>query len=832
MTIRLNDDTVSANQHRAARMGRIILRREPTADEVQQWTAIVGNTGAATLIDTLLGLDEVASLDESARVARAWDAAFGRYDPRPPASVAHWRQQIALGDETLASLPARFVSIAATGYRYDPCAAPVSDENALYAVRDSNGLPLIFTVGENRHLYLFRRDSAGLWHQLDLSAALPDPVHGHVLGVDVQQAASGTIALAVALGPRRGNGQSVVYVATGLSNALDDAGWLDAARTMHARTGIPAGAIVSRVAFAPLDGSGSTLVLVGAAVLGITNTYYFDVAAPDGSWTLLRIPEDADSVLQYALGRYRRSGLWTLYRVGPDIALTFTTFPDQYGKTINLSYTGLPAHATSFYPVAGTQAGLPDVYAAGDGIVVYRGGHDYPESVAPQVAGARLVWAGRTAAAEHLAFVDATQQLRVVSRDSSGAWSAPYTVSGLLEAAALLGDPTSVGLDVVAVTPSHALELRRIDQPGAAPASAEIPLYAVWEEDPLSAVELQTAIAAVGPVVYFDPDEEFFASSVEFFLSRVGLWNEIQGTWQIPKGSLLDPSTNDLSAAALVPFPRSDSGNPKRDSDYVLKIDDADYPALLPGHPDDAPFYVHAKFIPAENATDLVFWIFYPYNGAGVLKLETPGLDRRVDLAPLGVHEGDWEHFLIRVDNDTRRPVKLYLSAHDGGEWIDVSELSRDPATGRMVLYASRHGHATYNTPGDNLSHENEKTVLGQTVWDIALVNHCAQGQRINVWEPGRTQIIAAGFLGANAPAEPQWLQLPWRWGRYVDFTRSDIAGVIGKILGPVIGDLPIVTEVEDAVADRLIDKNVLGGEGNSAGPGAVKFKDGWFGGE
>jgi hypothetical protein len=817
------------NLRTASRMARIALRREATPDERIRWGAVLaappsGTGAAATLTQQLMALPELAQLALPEQIARACDTLLQRYDAAPPADVAHWVHVAQQEGRSVGDLVGQsFKAIADSGYRSDPCAAPVDASRPLYAVRDAAGAPLVFAVGANAQLYLFRRTGDG-WRQLALSAVLPAPVHGHVQSLDLQQAGDGTITIALALCPRRGPAASTVYVAAGVSPALDDAGWLALFASLQATAGAPAGAQVSHLALAPSATGTLPLVLVGAAVGGITNTYSMDMAAPAAPWSSLRIPEDADRVRAYALGRYHRAGVWTLYDVGPGVALTFTAFPDAYGKSINVSYAGLPAAVTSFRLMPGATADVPDVYVAGGGIAVYRAAHDAPEPVAG-VQGATIVSVARAAGAEHVVFTDASLALYVVTQVPGGSWGQPVRITGDLEQAVLIGNPGDTAFTVLAVTAGGALEVRTFAAAGAPAAVEEIAQSAVWEEEPLGTSELASAIGAAAPVVYFATDEKFFSSTVELYLRRVGLWNEIGGAWQMPPGSLWDSTAGDVVPHALDILPRTPPDNPKHDSDYVLKIDDADYTALLPGHPDGAPLYVHAKFLPAENATDLIFWIFCPYNGAALLKLDAAGISRRIDLDPLGVHEGDWEHFLVRVDNDTGKPLRYFLSAHDGGAWHEAALLERDDATGRAVLYTSRHGHAFYPTAGDNLSNDR-----ASALWAIGLINYCDRGRRADFGVPGASQLISAGFLGSAAPREPAWLQLPWRWGRYADFSRAEVSGVVAKILAPLAAAMPFLAIVSAAVAEILVDSNALGDEGNSAGPQAIKFKNNWFG--
>ncbi|MEA2840593.1 MAG: hypothetical protein QOF41_1923 [Methylobacteriaceae bacterium] len=810
----------------AMRTARIMLGR--AASEAELATLAPVGDDVAGLVKAALALPAMNRVAERQRVARAYNAMLGRYDQAEPVNIGHFMQFLALGDYAIID-PAPhqsnlvqdvFAKIRDSGYRDDPCAAPVVAGAPMAVVRDPLGNPLVFAIGAHKRCTLFRLKD-GAWGQLELSEALPGPRHCHVQALALRQQADGTITIAIAVCNRRGSAASTLYVAAGLSNALDDHGWLKAFASMQGRPGAPAGLEIDHVTIAGSEGD-PPMVLVGAALTGVMNSYYFDLGADPGPWSVLRIPEDANTVLAYALGRYRGlAGVWTLYLVGPDRSLVFSGFPDEFGKTINVNYTGLPAHCSSF--LLGRQGDIPDVYATGDGVAVYRAGHDAPEQIldARAAPGSTLVWADKTAGAEHVAFLSADRQLKTVSFDA-GRWTSPVTVADGLDSATLLGgSPTAGGFNLVGVAADGALEWRQLLSGGVSK-TTEITQRAAWDEIPLTAAELNAAIAGAAPIAYLATDEQYFPSNVQFFLAKVGLWNEMQQKWQLPPGSLLDPATHDMVEAALITKPRSALGSPKRDSDYVLKIPDEASSQLLPGHPNDAPFYIHAKFKPGENATHLIFWAFYPYNGAGLLKLDTPGLSRRVDLNPLGTHEGDWEHFLLQVDNDTHVATKTYLSQHDSGTSVDVSQLERDAATGRPIFYISRHGHACYVTQGDNLLAES-KTAL----YHIGLINHTDRGMRIDISAPGRSSLISAPWLGADAPKEPVWLRFPWRWGRYLDFTGKDMKEAVDNIVAGVVPG-----PITGAVADAIIKSGVLGGEGNSAGPSAITQKANWFGSE
>lgn len=818
----------------AAIIGRVLLRREPTTDEVSKWAPQLSQVnGAKNLVLELIATEEFAAQQLNLRqtTARAYDAMMRRYDPGEPYDIDHWMQRQNLGED-LNHLLDRFASIYKSGYQADPCGSPVDPQQPIKALRDSAGNPLIFTIGNNRHLYLFKYDG-NRWQQLDLSEALPTSAHAKVQSFDVRQnEKSGEISFTIAVSPRSGPPTSKLYLATHLSASLDAQGWLDALKNMEVCSGGPDGVVISHVDFGSNDGADLPLVIIGAAVKGTMNNYFFEARYPQHDWEFLRIPLEADTVLHSTPGQYRRPGLWSLYQVGPDVALTFTTLGDRFGKTINISYENLPAHVTTFVVAPGENPRVPDVFVGGDGISVYRSSNQNPETVltSEQARGTTFLSVSRSEGAEHVWYTDASESLYYVSKLNGGEWGKPESFGPRLKSLAFVGGSMAPSLEVCAVTPSRALELWKCQQPGGSWQSKEIPTSAVWEEVPLTLTELNQAIHGSAPAFYFARDELYQMSSVEFYLKKVGLWSTENNDWQFEKGTLWDSAAGDIREGILQDLPRTAPENPKRNFDYVLKLDDADYRAIQPGHPDGAPVYIHAKFMPSKNCTDLVFWIFCPYNGAGILSIDGDNLD----LTPLGIHEGDWEHFTIRVDNDSLEAISVYLSQHDSGGWLPIEQLERDSNNGRDILYSSLHGHAFYTKRGNN------KTVFFDHLIVIGLVNHCSEGLRINTYEQGRTQLVSASFLGSDAPAEPRWLSLPWRWGRYFEFSKSDIKSVIenglNNLEGPILSHIP-TTDIVNQVISRVMsevtkEEGWLGNEDYSVGPQAIKFKDNWFGDE
>lgn len=835
------DSAVLTGPVRAARIGRILFRREPSSEEVAAWVSqLVADASGAALIKTLVDTDQFRALasSDAQQIGRAYDAVMDRYDASLPRDVDHFVQLKRLESSvSIGSLIDMFCKMRDSNYRYDPCASPVDPARPMRLAADAGGNPLIFTVGTNGHLYLFSKQATpdGTYCQIDLSDLLPTPAHGKVLSFDVRQGVQGVIALVIALGPRAGHSASVLYAGLNLSNALDPSGWRDAVRGLRTVPGAADKTVISNVTLSATDGSAVPLLLIGAEVEGVMDDFVINFDDGPGTWERIRLPEDANKVRQLTLGQYQQPGFWVFYDVGADTALTFTTFKDAWGKTINLSYTGLPAHAGVLAIRPGSVPSKPDVFVGGDGLVVYRSAVENPQMIVPATASRGISYINvlRVGGVEHLWFIDDSQTLQYMKMEG-GAWLGPVALSTGIAGMEFIGGAGGETPAMVVVTASRTLEIRRRGAGDGTWSATEIPSAAVWQEVPLSSAELASALEGVAPILYADEQEIYSMSTVDYFLAKVGLWTEQKQAWQFQPGELWDPATRDLRPECIAAvLPRSRQDDRKHDSDYALKIPDTEYTTskeghpygdLIAGKPDNALVYVHAKFNPAANATDLVLWTFYPYNGAGTLKLKIMGNDSRSDCYPIGIHEGDWEHVTLRVDNDSKQLVSVYMAQHDGGTFVAPAELERDGVTGRVVLYMSRHGHAIYQHAGDNLS----KTIKAG-LYEIGLVNHCSKGARVNCWEAGRYSIVSAGFLGAAAPVEPQWLQLPWRWGRYHDFSGAEVAPVISSVMGGPMGALIEQTGIATLVSDIVVASGAMGGEGNTAGPGAPKFKGNWF---
>ena len=318
-------------------------------------------------------------------------------------------------------------------------------------------------------------------------------------------------------------------------------------------------------------------------------------------------------------------------------------------------------------------------------------------------------------------------------------------------------------------------------------ASEDQVIAATWPAgQPFTAELLRQIIARHAPVVRFHPEEPYFPSSVEWYLARSLL---IDGT----SGAVLKRHS---TAADLPAGPTT----PDQLQRYWLSLDrDLAGPPLEPdlappgdprrGDLASAKAYVRALHDAALGHTDLQFWMFYPYDGPGLARLRPRFLgalrtDRMLSLWPAGMHEGDWELAVLRIDHATLQPRAVFLSQHQNGDQHVGAEamagLVREP-DGRIRLHASLYGHASYAHPQERKLFYFKRS-LALVGIDLALIDRIETGA---AWDLGQKYEVISTSWSEPAFPEPAWLAFAWRWGTY-----DPTGGRFRRKLVEAMGDL------------------------------------------
>lgn len=303
--------------------------------------------------------------------------------------------------------------------------------------------------------------------------------------------------------------------------------------------------------------------------------------------------------------------------------------------------------------------------------------------------------------------------------------------------------------------------------------------------------QVQAIFQAYSPRIYFHPDEEYLPSSAR---------------WYFTNGALLYKKDEESKP---VPIESTGSNLPQggsNDGSYWLDlpVEEAARERVKRGDLQDCQVYLHIKPMLGATFTDIVAWLFYPFNGPGRAKVELI----TVPLGKTGQHVGDWEHVTLRISNFNGQLCGVYLSAHSGGTWYDASELEFQDGN-KAVIYSSLNGHAMYAKPG----------LVLQGSGNIGIRNDTAKSNKF-IDTGARFSVVSAEYMGSSV-IEPPWLNYLRKWGPNITYDLAEEAETVEKLLP---GKLK-------SAFDKFVKslpKEIFGEEG----PTGPKLKRNWTGDE
>ncbi|KAG5127534.1 hypothetical protein AAZX31_10G155900 [Glycine max] len=305
--------------------------------------------------------------------------------------------------------------------------------------------------------------------------------------------------------------------------------------------------------------------------------------------------------------------------------------------------------------------------------------------------------------------------------------------------------------------------------------------------------QIHALIQHYGPTVYFHPDEKYLPSSVQWFFKN---------------GAVLHAAGNKKGIAIDYQGSNLPSGGTNDGAFWIdLPTDGDARNNLKKGNIESAELYVHVKPALGGAFTDIVMWVFCPFNGPATLKVAL----MNIEMSKIGEHVGDWEHFTLRISNFTGELWSVYFSQHSGGGWIHAFDLEFNKGN-KPIVYSSKDGHASFPHPGTYLQ--------GSSKLGIGVRNDAAQSKFI-VDSSVKYQIVAAEYLGEGVITEPCWLQYMREWGPTVVYdSRSEIEKIINL--------LPLFVRFSVENLFELFPTELYGEEG----PTGPKEKDNWLGDE
>ncbi|QCD96081.1 alpha-mannosidase [Vigna unguiculata] len=250
--------------------------------------------------------------------------------------------------------------------------------------------------------------------------------------------------------------------------------------------------------------------------------------------------------------------------------------------------------------------------------------------------------------------------------------------------------------------------------------------------------QVEAMIKAYSPYMYLHPMEEYLPSSVDWFFSNGAVLMEKRKG--VTRENAIKPNGSNL--------PQGGSFDDEVTYWLDLPLDEAKRDKVKKGDLASAEAYVHVKAMLGGSFSDIVMWVFYPFNGGARAKVACTN----IPLRRKGEHVGDWEHVTLRVSNFNGELWKVYLSQHSGGEWVDACELEFQNGN-RVVAYSSLHGHALFSKPG----------VVMQGMRGLGVRNDAAKSDAVMDMANG-FQIVGAECLGSQIREAP-WLNYCMNWG-------------------------------------------------------------------
>ncbi|CAL9081150.1 unnamed protein product [Musa textilis] len=303
-------------------------------------------------------------------------------------------------------------------------------------------------------------------------------------------------------------------------------------------------------------------------------------------------------------------------------------------------------------------------------------------------------------------------------------------------------------------------------------------------------MQAEALMKAYSPWIYYHPDEEYLPSSV---------------SWLFDNGALLYQKGNQnptpiVSDGSNLP----QGGGGSNDGAYWidLPVDGGRRDKVRKGDLSSTKVYLHIKPMLGATFTDVVIWIFCPFNGPATAKVQ---LLLHIPLGKIGQHVGDWEHMTLRISNFTGELWRVYFSQHSSGAWVDASQLEFQEGN-KPVGYSSLRGHAMYAKPG--------LVLQGDSKLGIGIRNDTAKGSGID--SGGSFEVVAAEYMG-SAVAEPAWLNYMRQWGPTVSYDIANELKNVEKLLPKNLR-----SKFENII--KSLPAEVLGEEG----PTGPKEKNSW----
>ncbi len=208
-------------------------------------------------------------------------------------------------------------------------ASPIEPTKNILVVQDSNGKPMIFTIGtdEKFHLIKYDESSATGWTVVDLSAGFTGYAAAKVF--EVTQDIKGRISVVLAVSkPNASN--TDIFVASMLSNDYSQTDWSKFSALCTRVSGIDPNFIAEKIRMGKSDDGKAPFIIITGDIKG--EKYYYQVDGSNETARRFEFPEnvssDPNSMMDLSIGyAFGQRGIYFLYRIGEAETLECTTLP-------------------------------------------------------------------------------------------------------------------------------------------------------------------------------------------------------------------------------------------------------------------------------------------------------------------------------------------------------------------------------------------------------------------------------------------------------------------------------------------------------------------------
>ncbi len=282
--------------------------------------------------------------------------------------------------------------------------------------------------------------------------------------------------------------------------------------------------------------------------------------------------------------------------------------------------------------------------------------------------------------------------------------------------------------------------------------------------------DLYDLIRSYAPSVVYHPQENYMPDDAELvFNNSMMKYGVVKNENSYDDFSIEDANEIPASIILETVYPKIDKASVKRfliDSNYIdtdigqnvwLRIPDN----LWGGNIHQGKAYVKVVLNENQPFTDLVFYLFYPYNGPGKYEYGCGAIEQRNQLSRAGRHQGDWEYFTLRLAKGSTytapKPVAIYLSMHSGGNWINYELLKR--VDNRPAVFSAKDSHAMYASDGIHDYCRAKQMNIGICTAYVDLQDYCGWGAVLDV--ANKFVIVS------DRSTIPRSITFDGRWGDY-----------------------------------------------------------------